>query len=50
MTGLNNLADQLQEERQDLREQLSTLRTDLAARELEIARLRLLVQQMGGTP
>jgi hypothetical protein len=50
VTGFNSLTDQLQEERVELRKELGTLRTELAAKDLEIARLRLLVQQLGGTP
>lgn len=50
VTGFNSLTDQLQEERAELRAELATLRQELAAEKLETARLRLLVQQMGGTP
>ena len=50
VTGFNSLTDQLQEERADLRTELRTVRAELAAKDLEIARLRLLVQQLGGTP
>lgn len=50
VTGFNSLTDQLQEERTELRKELGTLRTEMAAKDLEIARLRLLVQQLGGTP
>jgi hypothetical protein len=50
VTGFNSLTDQLQEERVELRKEFGTLRSELAAKELEIARLRLLVQQLGGTP
>jgi hypothetical protein len=48
--GFTSLTDQLQEERADLRAELAMLRADLAAEKLESARLRLLVQQLGGTP
>jgi len=48
--GYNSLTDQLQEERAELRTELSAVRSDLAAEKLETARLRLLVQQLGGTP
>jgi hypothetical protein len=50
VTGFNSLTDQLQEERRELREELTALRAEAAAKDLEIARLRLLVQQLGGTP
>ncbi|MEE4493591.1 MULTISPECIES: hypothetical protein [unclassified Streptomyces] len=43
LTGYNSLTDQLQEERTELR-------AELAAEKLETARLRLLVTQLGGTP
>jgi VIT1/CCC1 family predicted Fe2+/Mn2+ transporter len=48
--GYNSLTDQLQEERKELRAELSTLRTDLAVERAESARLRLLVTQLGGQP
>lgn len=50
LSGYNNLTDQLQEERKELRAEVATLRTELQAERLESARLRLLVQQLGGTP
>lgn len=50
VTGFNSLTDQLQEERLELKQEISTLRAELAAEKLETARLRLLVQQLGGTP
>lgn len=50
VTGFNSLTDQLQEERVEMKQEISTLRTELAAEKLETARLRLLVQQLGGTP
>lgn len=50
LNGYNTLTDQLQEERTELRSELAALRTELAAEKLETARLRLLVQQLGGTP
>ena len=50
VTGFNSLTDQLQEERGEMRKEISTLRAELAAERLEAARLRLLVQQLGGTP
>jgi hypothetical protein len=50
LSGYNNLTDQLQEERKELRADLAAVRADLAAERLESARLRLLVQQLGGTP
>jgi hypothetical protein len=46
--GYNNLTDQLQEERKELRQELATVRQELAAEKLETARLRLMVQQLGG--
>lgn len=50
VTGFNSLTDQLQEELKEKRGELSTARTELAAKDLEIARLRLMVQQLGGAP
>lgn len=50
VTGFNSLTDQLQEERVELKKEISTVRAELAAEKLETARLRLLVQQLGGTP
>ncbi|MGW5737029.1 MULTISPECIES: hypothetical protein [Streptomyces] len=50
VTGFNSLTDQLQEERVELKNEISTLRSELAAEKLEAARLRLLVQQLGGQP
>jgi len=50
VTGYNSLTDQLQEERAELRTELAAARSELAAEKLETARLRLLVQQLGGTP
>lgn len=50
VTGFNSLTDQLQEERSELRKEVAALRTELATEKLESARLRLLVQQLGGTP
>lgn len=50
VNGFNSLTDQLQEELKEKRGELSAAHTELAARDLEIARLRLLVQQLGGTP
>ncbi|MFI2314077.1 hypothetical protein AMK17_25415 [Streptomyces sp. CB00072] len=50
LTGYNSLTDQLQEERQELRTDVATLRSELAAEKAESARLRLLVTQLGGTP
>jgi hypothetical protein len=49
LTGYNSLTDQLQEERKELRTDLAAVRAELAAERLESARLRLLVQQLGGT-
>jgi hypothetical protein len=50
VTGFKSLTDELQEERTELRSEVAALRNDLAAEKLETARLRLLVQQLGGTP
>lgn len=60
VTGLSTLTDQLQEERADQREQIRDLRqqnaelrgqlTDRAADQAEIARLRTIVQSLGGQP
>ncbi|WP_405956127.1 hypothetical protein [Streptomyces phaeochromogenes] len=50
VTGFNSLTDQLQEERVELKKEISTLRSELAAEKLETARLRLLVQQLEGAP
>lgn len=48
--GYNSLTDQLQEERKELREELRTARTELAVRDLEIERLKLVLTQHGITP
>jgi hypothetical protein len=50
VTGFNSLTDQLQEERKELQTEVATLRTELRTEKLETARLRLLVQQLGGSP
>jgi hypothetical protein len=50
VTGFNSLTDQLQEELKEKRTELVAARTELAAEKAESARLRLLVQQLGGTP
>jgi gas vesicle protein len=50
VNGFNSLTDQLQEERKELRTEVATLKAELAAEKAEAARLRLLVQQHGGTP
>lgn len=50
LSGYNNLTDQLQEERKELRAEVATLRQELQAERLESARLRLQVQQLGGAP
>lgn len=50
ITGYDTLTDQLQEERGELRTDLATTRAELAAERAESARLRLLIQQMGGAP
>lgn len=50
VTGFNSLTDQLQEELKGKRTELVAAHAEVAARDLEIARLRLLVQQLGGAP
>ena len=50
VTGFNSLTDQLQEELKEKKGELSAARSELAAEKLENARLRLMVQQLGGTP
>ncbi|WP_405888906.1 hypothetical protein OG762_37155 [Streptomyces sp. NBC_01136] len=48
--GYNSLTDQLQEERKELRAELGALRLELATERAETARLKLLVQSLGGQP
>ncbi|MGW7087495.1 hypothetical protein ACWGH2_28920 [Streptomyces sp. NPDC054871] len=48
--GYNSLTDQLQEERQVLRADVAALRLELVTEKAETARLRLLVQSLGGQP
>lgn len=48
--GYNSLTDQLQEERKELRADVAALRLELATEKAETARLRLLVQSLGGQP
>lgn len=50
VTGFNSLTDQLQEERAELKKEISTLHAELAAEKLESARLRLMLERLGGTP
>jgi hypothetical protein len=50
VTGFNSLTDQLQEERKELRADVAALRLELATSRAEEMRLKLLVQQLGGTP
>jgi hypothetical protein len=50
VTGFNSLTDQLQEELKEKRSELVTAHAEVATRDLEIARLRLMVQQLGGVP
>jgi hypothetical protein len=50
VTGFSSLTNELQEERKELRDEVRTLRAELAAEKLETARLRLMVQQLGGAP
>jgi gas vesicle protein len=49
VNGFNSLTDQLQEERRELRTEVATLKAELATERSEVARLRLIVQQSGGT-
>jgi hypothetical protein len=48
--GYNSLTDQLQEERKELRADVAALRLELATEKAETARLKLLVQSLGGQP
>ena len=57
VNGFSSLTNELQEERKEFREErrelrteVATLKAQLAAEQTESARLRLLVQQLGGTP
>jgi hypothetical protein len=50
LSGFNNLTDQLQEERKEMRTEIATLRGELIVERTESARLRLLVTQLGGRP
>lgn len=50
VTGFNNLTDQLQEELKEKRTELVTLHAELATERLENARLRLMVERLGGAP
>ena len=50
VTGFSSLTNELQEERKELKQEVATVRAELAAERLETARLRLLVQQLGGAP
>lgn len=50
VTGFSSLTNELQEERKELRTEVATLKAELAAERVESARLRLMVQQLGGTP
>jgi hypothetical protein len=50
VNGFNSLTDQLQEERKELRADVAALRLELATEKAETARLRLMVQQLGGVP
>ncbi|MFJ8027469.1 hypothetical protein [Streptomyces sp. NPDC096311] len=49
VNGFNSLTDQLQEERKELRTEVATLKLELAEERAESARLRLIVQTLGGT-
>lgn len=50
VTGFSSLTNELQEERKDLKNEVAALKLELAAEKAEAARLRLLVQSLGGTP
>lgn len=50
VNGFSSLTNELQEERKELRADLAAVRAELAAEKADNARLRLLVQQLGGTP
>jgi hypothetical protein len=50
VTGFSSLTNELQEERKELKTEVATLKAELAAERAESARLRLLLQQAGGTP
>ncbi|GAB2731865.1 hypothetical protein [Streptomyces bullii] len=50
VTGLSTLTNELQEERKELRTELAAVRAELAAERAENARLRQLVQSLGGQP
>lgn len=50
VNGFSSLTNELQEERKELKQEIATVRAELAAEKLETARLRLLVQQLGGAP
>lgn len=50
VNGFSSLTNELQEERKELRADLAAVRAELAAEKAENTRLRLLVQQLGGTP
>lgn len=48
--GFSSLTNELQEERKELKTEVAALKLELAAERAEAARLRLLVQSLGGTP
>lgn len=50
VTGFSSLTNELQEERKELKTEVAALKLELAAERAEAARLRLLVQSLGGTP
>lgn len=50
VTGFSSLTNELQEERKELRDEVRTLRAELAAEKAENTRLQLLLQQAGGGP
>ncbi len=50
MNGFNSFTDHLQEERKSSRPRVAILKAESAAERAEAARLRLRVQQLGGSP
>lgn len=50
VNGFSSLTNELQEERKDLKNEVAALKLELATERAEAARLRLLVQSLGGTP
>ncbi|TFV29864.1 hypothetical protein E4K10_45740 [Streptomyces sp. T1317-0309] len=50
VNGFNSFTDHLQEERKSSRPRVAILKAESAAERAEAARLRLRVQQLGGSP